>query len=632
MLQLIIVLKFDGPQISFYSMTPYGWRDSVTGKKEYFSEQFNRWRLGEAKKEEAVLLTVLEISSYFETGIEIEQIKKDFCDTTSSRYKELDCFKKRELGALVYCKFVAQDYLQSVDQEEKELLESIIKNIEGLYLQNRTDTQKKLNSLTQNCNIWLDNYTKDKEDPAQIKALCSSLYLLLKILEIFLQSLSSWSKKLAGSFVDIDALIKEIGCLLIKTEVKFNQIKLLNSAKNLSPVPKNLAELFDKSYLQLLETNPVNTPDALLGKVFSLENMVSHTNRLGAVLKKRMEIKSRLQNAQSLLIALENNAHRALGRKYFLEFIEKHDKHFNELMEHLDSEVREMFLERIEQLKNPNGSQKIISSVQYGASWATALPTSALRLALPQNWQDTVSSVVPATWDSQCKDQLKGIIVGVSKDLKQDLTEVEKEVTSFNDKFAVDKTSYEQFVKEISAEVIETVSVSSNALLQSIQRYKNLLTFVFDTQEKLKEIKSLDNKVSEFLYLYDGFWVKISNFFARFCAFFKTEAAQLVDKAREIQNELRSLEKKHHDVFERVYEEYIKEQGTLHPQLQACFTKNAKAIINTIEIDTKETLANKTIHQSSVVINKGFFSVKKKSTALDNIQWNELKTESFMVH
>ncbi|ASQ45089.1 hypothetical protein [Legionella clemsonensis] len=589
----------------------------MTKRGEHFSELFYHWRLDKAKNEESVLLTVLDIDAYLQTVLDLKNIKNDFHHVTSLNYIALNRYGKREFGALVYCKFIIQDYFACAGEEEQVLLNAIMENIDGLYIQGRVDTQTKLNSLIASCHLWLDNYTQNRVDVFQIKSLCCTLYLLLKVLEIFLKNLGGWSKQLAKPFVDLNSLIHAIDNLLAKTEERFNAINTSTLLEEKSIIPQNLAEFFDKKYLKIAATNPTERYDLLLEKVSLLKTLVTDTRAVSMTLKKRHEVEKRIQNAQALLDLMEDNARRVIGRKYFLELIEENDKYFQDVMNCLDSEEKTALLEKVEQLKKPTSSQKVYSSVQYGVSYVTALPTSAFRLTVPQDWQNYVVSVIPDTLDSQCKGELKFLIETALKKLKKTLADTETELQILAEKFPADKERYEQFIKsKISPEVIEQMIISSEVMMNSLAMYENLLSYANKMREISKEIYALNEKIDCFLQLHNGFWVKLSNFLARFFSVFKTETAKLVGKVQAIQSELNALKQEYTSNFKKACDVYLQKQGILHPQLHHLLTKEAKSLGSLIEIPKKAVMTKTTMHASFSHIRQCFFYLKEDAVQL----------------
>lgn len=587
----------------------------VTEREQYFRERFYRWRQDKAKNEEAVLLTILHVDAYMRAVLHLEDIKSDFYDHTSLKYNELNRYGKREFGVLLYCKFTIQDYFEHANEEEQELLSVIVKNIDGLYEQGRVDTQAKLNALTENCHFWLDKYTQNREDVSQIQSLCCVLYLLLKVLEIFLKSLSGWSKQLAKPFINLDVLVNEIEGLLVKTEERFNQLNtsILNQDKPCAP--RNLAEFFDKKYLELAESKPVNHYDLLLTKVSLLETMVIDAKTIGLLLKRNYEIKKKIQNAQSFLNLIEDNGKFIIGRKYFLDLIQENDKSFQELMSCLNLEQRTAFLDKVEQLKNPTNIQKFYASLQYSTSWATALPTSAFRLTVPNEWQNYMVGVIPDTLDSHCKNELKRLIEIVVKDLKEKLVRSDNEMQLWAEKFAEDQ-EYEQFIKDISIEVIEQIVAFSQTMTESLAMYKNLLLYANNRQKALQEIRWLHEQIDDFLQLHESFWVKLSNFLATFFSFFRTETAGLVAQVRDIQNELNTLKREYSSEFDKVCEAYLQKHGRLHPQLHNLLVEEVKGLGILIHKEKKTVITKTPVRESFSHIRQCFFYLKENPVQL----------------
>ncbi|OCH98215.1 hypothetical protein A8135_11650 [Legionella jamestowniensis] len=586
----------------------------MTEREQYFRERFYRWRQDKAKNEEAVLLTILHIDAYMRAAFHLKGIKSDFYDHTSLKYNELNRYGKREFGVLLYCKFIIQDYFEHANEEEQELLSVIVKKIDGLYEQGRVDTQAKLNALTESCHFWLDNYTQNREDVSQIQSLCCVLYLLLKVLEIFLKNLGGWSKQLAKPFINLDLLVNEIESLLVKTEERFNQLNtILNQDKPCAP--QNLAELFDKKYLELVASNPANHYDVLLAKISLLETMVIEAKTMGLLLKRNYEFKKNLQNAQSFLSLIEDNGKYIIGRKYFLDLIKENDKSFQDLMNCLNSEQRTAFLDKVEQLKNPTHIQKFYASLQYSASWATALPASAFRLTVPQDWQNYVVGVIPDTLDSQCKNDLKCLIEIIVKDLKEKLVATENEMQLLTEKFAADQR-YEQFIKDIPIEVIEQIVASSQTMMESLAMYKNLLLYANSRQKTLQEIHGLHEQIDDFLQLHDNFWVKLSNFLATFFSFFRTETACLVAKVRDIQNKLNTLKCEYSSDFDKACEAYLQKHERLHPQLHNLLVEEAKGLDSLIPRQNNTVIAKTSVRESFSHIRQCFFYVKENPVQL----------------
>ncbi|KTC85182.1 hypothetical protein [Legionella brunensis] len=586
----------------------------MSGKREHFNELFYHWRLDKAKKEEDILLTAIDISGYAELDLDLRKINEDFKDSNSLKFKELERRGKRGLGTLLYCKFMVEDYLQSLEPENKDekiLLEAIMLNLEGLYLQGQVETQTKLNSLIANCNLWLDNHTSNRSNNEHIKSLCYALFMLLKILDISLKGLDSWSKSLAKPFIKLELLEKDTENLLKKTEEKLTLIEAQIVPKDEHSPPKNLAEYLNQNYLQRIEKEPRYNHDALLEKVSLLEIAVQNVEKLSQILKKRETIKFNSQLIQSLLFSLEENERRVLGRKYFLELIAENNNSFTELMGNIGEEAKMSLVKKITQLRNPDNYQKVSSSMQYAASWITAIPASALRLTVPQTWQETVVSIVPATLDSECKCELRILVEKYLKDLNQDLKITEERVKECMEHNLASQEQYEKFINDATPKTIEIINEASKAMLDGLIEYRNLLKLAFIMQQKLKEIKNLDTRVQEFLHQYDGFLVKISNFFAKFFSFFKTETAKLVDEVYETQLGLQSLKEEYQKNFKIACEQF-KKNSPMPLNLEDHLIAQTKEVMKQAGSDEKISAKKQNIYHSIKVIRQGFFSLKQE--------------------
>ncbi|WED42450.1 hypothetical protein [Legionella cardiaca] len=601
----------------------------MTGKIELIKDFFNHWRQDNAKKEEDILLTAIDFVIYLEDGVDLKKINEEFIDTKSPKYNALDRYRKRGFGALVYCKFILQEYLKNLttaNMDEIAVLEKIAQNLEDLYLSSRTETQKKINNLTDSYHLWLSNYARAKLNDRQIQPLCYSLYILLKILNISLKGLDSWSKGLARPFIDLGWLDAEVEGLLTETRDTLSLLEMemeRNKRAGDSP-PENLTEYFNQRYLQLINQHPIYSYDCLEESISLLEHALRQVEKLGQLLKKRELIKAKIKSTESLLAVLEENERRIIGRKYFLELIAENNALFQELLNNTIEGTSLPLLKKIEQLKNPDNYQKLSSSVQYVTSWATILPTSALRLAVPQTWQESVVNSVPATLDSECKQELKVVAERCLKELKHELLTTKDNPKLTAEVSVSEQEQYEKFIHTASSETVSDLLTTSESMLKSLSEYKKLLKLTRITQQKFTEIKALDESTQEFLQQHDSLWTRLLSFLAKLFSFFNTETVKLVDRVRKIQSELPELKEEHHTSFQSECET-AKKNMIIFPPLKECLIERAKVVVKLTGNEKRVKNKTQDIHHSFNLIEQGFFRLKQDLSELTPQSKNDEK-------
>lgn len=580
----------------------------MTRKKECFEDFVIRWR-SEKAQEGKNLLAAIQLNAYIEGVLDLKQIQEDFKRSDLVKYREFDKDGKIGHGAILYCKFMVDNY-ESDNNQEQELFALISNNLQGLYSNSFVQTQEKVNDLITNCKLWLNAHVTTKKNyDDDVKALCNTLYVFLKILDVGLYNLNGWKKALANRFIDVDNLITEINSLLSLAEEKIAAVQKPAEVNDVERPPQNLAEYFTQYYLQIFKVEPIAS---LEDKVSTLKVAVKQAKKVSETFKKLIFARSLLSNL------LENNE-RIVGQKYFLDLKRENEFKFRYLMEHIEGEAKELLLENIKCLENPGGYQKISSSIQYTASWITALPTAAMRFTIPQAWQSAIINTTPATIDSECKFLLKILLEQHIAIFDKELISIQTNFMFYDDSIATQKKSYEKFVQNASVNVLDSIISQSSEIIAALNDYDQLLGSTLMMRQHFQDIQDTGEDIRHFLCLYDGFLVKLSNFFAQFCSFFKTETAKLVDKVKSMQEELGTLRKEYQNLHQLSYEAF-RNSAKLPQALRTSLIEKSEKIVSQIVETQKANRQAETMKQAWSRIEQRFF---KLSSVQKNPSTNE---------
>lgn len=167
-----------------------------------------------------------------------------------------------------------------------------------------------------------------------------------------------------------------------------------------------------------------------------IDRVSSGIERLIELRNKKAEIELKIENINKLIAAAQDNERRITGRKYFLDFITSHSQLYQTLLENTEGVVKLQLLEKKAQLEKAIESPDLSSGVVNGLSWVASPLTIAYRTATPQMIQDTFSSTLPATLDSDCKIKLKELAQICMSDLKKQL-EKENQIIAINNRFLI---------------------------------------------------------------------------------------------------------------------------------------------------------------------------------------------------
>ncbi|MBI2786673.1 MAG: hypothetical protein HYX60_10420 [Legionella longbeachae] len=559
--------------------------------------RFQKWRGDQAAAEQSLLNTALFISEFVESVDNLNEIKSN----AEMKFKEFNQNNNRSWATIIYAKLFIDEALEQLSdsaETEKALLSDSSIILSSFYENWKKDAKKNILALIENIEQLFILDTNPFTDKKHYKSFMFSLYMLLQIIKLSIESMNWASKKIAGIFVDLDKLKDKIEYFLTKIEEKDEGLKQLILEEN-KEEPEPLKGFLNKRYLKILDGNflkyeklPLskvehpgheNIPRSLLVSMVELEkDIIKVSSGISSLLElksKKAEIEEKIKNIITLYENLESQD--------FQDFIMKYADTYQFILENTEEPRKVKFIEKTTQLKNDMESIKLSPGLLNGISWVTSSLKTVYRTTIPQALQNIIAIQLPSTLDSDCKMELKELAKACLDELQKKLKKREQQINAINNRFFHKNKALKQFLTNESFEQIVLLKKANEIIKDAVESCNKLLIKVYQNLNCLHDLKKKGNSLNEFMRINDGFFVRISNFLAQFWSFFKTDTARMIDEA--------SALKKQVDGLAIVYQQSIDQEMNKiqnNPNLDEKIKKYMRRQFNTEEIEVIQEKQN----------------------------------------
>ena len=512
---------------------------------------------------QAKLQTALLMDNYVQSVNNLGAIKEAFANSFNSElFLRLDIYDARERGAVLFAKLTVDEALEQLQPAGNEDLCNALQDlsdITGHLFNTKIPLTEDVRKLLQIVNTILDLDDSVFTDKALTANLLFTLYLILNLVEPTLQSLRGWTLKMVSWVIPITEIRENIDKLLQKAEAK---------AAILVPKPDgeeelNVVELAQLSLnqhcLSLLTAEPLNKQSRNVDEleVYKRLAVVEETMgqasagllRLMTLRSSNQELRLRIKSLKAFLKVVIENERCVSGRMYFLDLIGKNAAAYQILLDTLSEEQKTDFETKVKQLTTATEEKNLSQQMSYGLSWLVVPVTHGYRY-LPYKIQDAALKWMPSTWDSECKEALKQVLMDTITGLKGIIQIQQEEITLINNKIFQQDDDLKRLVLSESdrglLQLQHTVMLAEHA----VHVYRSLLRSVKENQDFLHKYQSDAEILEQFLQVHNNFWVKLSNFFAQICWLFKSDAARMVDTVTQCKYKLDKLNAKYQEAVD----------------------------------------------------------------------------------
>ncbi len=511
-------------------------------------ERFEQWRGTKSNSEQGIFDTSLLIEDYLASVDSLSQIKNDFADSNNGLYNKLNVYTWRAFGAIVYCKLIVEESIDLLPEAAKDDLALFweLKNI----LAEVFDTPRKnpvhnSNRILEIMRLLLSKKVEDISDLKQARVLCFTLYFILALLNAGIDSLSDWKRLAINAFVDVDKIKRETVALLKMAEEQNILLEAAIAEQKRQELLINhdftIQGCFNERFATLFQ-NEENEERLFIKLHACLGDISDGLNSIIAARKKLQTTTSHSQELQSFLRECMANDFKIKGRTYFLDLIHHFRKPFHLLMDLSHGAKRDQLVLSIEQLKSPGLIGGLSSGVLYGMSWATSLITLFYRRTFSQTAQDSIEKMLPSTWDSQCKAELKILIRECLARLERQLIDEQNELNDAISQLARKDIKLIKLLEQESDEQLEVLLKTNHGMSNGLSEYRRIVFNLNQKRHFLSQFKETYTVLRIFAETHNNWLVKLSNFFAQFFSFFKSDTAHLIDRACELNDKLLKFE------------------------------------------------------------------------------------------
>lgn len=510
-----------------------------------FRRRFVNWRKELALKEERFINSALLYAAYAQSVVSIQQVRHDFSSPDSVVYQSFDGYGGRSIGVLVYCLLTVEQVLDEnprMNETERQSLTGIRKILLAAYESPTSNAKQNVENLFAYTRDVLSLEMTNITDKQVAKTLCLSLYIFLSIVLLSIRKLNSASLFFINRFVDLELIMRDVHDLHAQAENKIVQLdefilqERLNLMINSPNSNKTIQEHLNVRYLLLI--NQKHDEDKQLSLLdMALKDFIEGGVRIVNLRKEQQRISTLIPSIQSLLASLEMNDVKADKELYIGEFINQNRAAYNELMSVSSGEFKVRLEDNLRQLESPDLLQSIVLSVEASLTWITSPFRSAYRSLIPKSIQSQISTIVQ-TLDSESKFLLKSLALKSLNDFSTKLMEVNTQLQDLPGKLAPNNPHLKQLISEDSTEHLTQLVQINTEIRRTLKCYIDLDAKIKQRHESLMQLQKTTKVLADFIKKNDGFWVSLSNFFARFCSLLKSDTASLIDQARELQKEI----------------------------------------------------------------------------------------------
>lgn len=491
---------------------------------------FSNWRTKDiATAENKILKTAEQMRDYLNLN-NVFTINLDLVDKKSQQFEKFDSLGARSYGALLCAISAIHDYrdeLSDPTSPEAATLESLLKTMQAIYHNPRSESQKNFAALLEGAEglLKVDKFSNLEK----ALELYKSLYFLLKIGNI---SLTKYPKFLIPKFIEASVITDLTTRAHEKTVKIFNALSEENATSAMVPQKTISQVCYAKLQSCFNDNAPIKTQITALKD--NLQDIQSKTEDLLEKKQAKKRIEEEIEAVSELLTAVQENEQKILGRLYFVDLIKQHAKGYKFLAE---SASGKNLIEKAAALTEQNTLETFYSSLQYGVSWLTIAPTWLYRAITPYQYQEQLADYF-ATQESDCKKALKQHAQNHLHLLNNQLIEATQAIQNSATELAESDPKRLKTILEAPDAEIESLVKEAQVITTALTDYESLVTKAQSIQAKLDSLQSLDENVQQFIKNHDNFVVKISNFLSKFSLFFQTKAAAMVNQTYKIQQQL----------------------------------------------------------------------------------------------
>ena len=307
----------------------------------------------------------------------------------------------------------------------------------------------------------------------------------------------------------------------------------LQESNQNATVSKTIQDHFNERYLKILDVQQTEH-DKVNGLKVGISEIISGIKGLITANNTKSELISSIKQLETLLKTAEDNDKAVTGRKYFGELVASNQEAYDALLIASDGTKKNKLESNILALKN----QGISGAVLYAASWAASLIAVTYRYTAPQIVQNSVIALTPETADSACKNGLKDLAKEHLTNLKNQLKATELDITTVTNILSGEHDALKQLLRAESPENLTLLLDANNTTKEALEHYSELSESLQEKRVKLNNIKETHTELDQFIMKNDTFAVKLSNILANISTWFKSDAAEMVDNAKQIKQEL----------------------------------------------------------------------------------------------
>ena len=519
-----------------------------------FRERFTLWRTHkEAKAEMPYMDTAILINDYVDEK-NLATIKDDLASIDSPKFQYFEQHSSKAsrasvFGACLYGKFILEEYIiEDMEHAEKEAINAIRNSLESLYSSPLSSPADKLLQLINNGNLWLSDHALLTADLPRAKALCLSLYAALKLVRINLENLpallsaSLWMYgiKIPQLKTSLSTLNRKIAKTIGELELRINP-----PAANLVPEKKAVEPLTLDRHINAQCLTIIEQVDSPLTSRFStiiseLSNVNNDITSLLVEKTQELALNEQINHAATMVQAIDDNE--LHDKKYSLALIEANQDSYDSLIKHASEPERAEWLSRKSSLSNPDYKRFINDWAQYGLSTLSHPLTLLFRSFVPTNAQKKISSILPITFDTECKVELKAMAQArVTKLVDIDLPKSKQSIEQLVTKMSTKKSDLKPLLLHCTLHDLQQRLNKNKLIIDVLTEYEQIRIHILQNQEQLKQLEDLSPLITIFINQHDSFLVWLSLLLAKICAFFKTKTATSVQAAKTMKATLGNL-------------------------------------------------------------------------------------------
>lgn len=549
-------------------------------------EGFQQWRGEKASQEQDYLNTALFLDEFMNSVDSLETIQ----NTLESQLQRFDQYNVRSMGLVAYARVFFEGmlrHLASIAETERSLLMRLCDLLNAYYENTTKDIKGSLVEIKDLLTTLLNLEHLRFVDKKCQKDLILGLYFILQSINLILANLNWKYKSLVSFVVNINVAQQTISQFLNTIQDKYQQFQLISLEPEAIEVPDPLKDIkthLNAHYFHVLADPPTKQRQQslefrnVLAQLTVLHQEVGKISLgIRKVLElrcKKMELNAKIIAINTLLLAAQENDQRVSARLYFLDFIAEQEHLVQVLFEQCDQAKKELFAAKIIQLQNSKDNPNITHGILQKVSQVVSPLQFIYRSTTPQTVQNIISTTLPTTLDSSCKSELQELAKESLLLLQEQLQKKEQQCIVLNHRYfepdrvtLKDKQTLSLWINKERSESLLVLQKANEALEETVQSTKNLYMKVKENLQVLHKLKHEGVVLQDFIERHNGILVKISNFLAQFFSFFKSDTAQMIDKAEYFKTKANSLANQYQRTVDQQMSQ-IEAQPHLTPEIK----------------------------------------------------------------